>query len=121
MFKVGQIVTAKKLGIYNITDYMKPLEVINSSHNLTEVKALWKGGTTYTLENSSLRVILESEILHEGDMIKVNDRGTKISVEFLRYNDFGICVRTEKGFVEGYSIHNILFDEIGKKGLYVKV
>ena len=112
MFKVGQIVTAKKLGIYNITDYMKPLEVINSSHNLTEVKALWKGGTTYTLEN---------EILHEGDMIKVNDRGTKISVEFLRYNDFGICVRTEKGFVEGYSIHNILFDEIGKKGLYVKV
>lgn len=40
MFKVGQIVTAKKIGIYGITDYMKPLEVISSSHNLTEVKPL---------------------------------------------------------------------------------
>ena len=28
MFKVGQIVTTKKLGIYGITDYMKPLKVI---------------------------------------------------------------------------------------------
>lgn len=121
MFKVGQIVTAKKLGIYNITDYMKPLEVINSSHNLTEVKALWQGGTTYTLENSSLRVMLESEILHKGDIIKVNDKGTKISVEFLRYNDFDIYVRTEKGFVESYSMRNIFFDEIEKKGLYVKI
>lgn len=121
MFKVGQIVTVKELGIYNITDYMKPLKVINSNYNLTEVKALWKGGITYILENSNLRVMLKSEILHEGDMIKVNDRGTKVSVEFLRYNDFGIYVRIEKGFLENYSMCNIFFDEIGKKGLYVKV
>lgn len=121
MFKVGQIVTVKELGIYNITDYMKPLEVISSSNHLSKVKPLWESRTIYTLENSSLRVMLESEILHKGDIIKVNDKGTKISVEFLRYNDFDIYVRTEKGFVESYSMRNIFFDEIEKKGLYVKI
>ena len=72
MFKVGQIVTVKKLGIYGITDYMKPLEVINSNHNLTEVKPLWENRVTYILENSNLRVMLESEILHKGDTIKIH-------------------------------------------------
>lgn len=119
MFKVGQIVTAKKLGIYNITDYMKPLQVISSSHNLTEVKPLWTGVTTYTLENNTLRVMLESEIFKEGDTIVVDDIGVKSSVEFLGYNDFGVVVMTEKGFKECYAMNKVLFDEIRRKGLYV--
>lgn len=119
MFKVGQIVTAKKLGIYNITDYMKPLEVISSSHNLTEVRALWTGGTTYTLENNTLRVMLKSEIFKEGDTIVVDDIGTKASVEFLRYNDFGVVVTSKAGFKECYAMNKVLFDEIRRKGLYV--
>lgn len=72
MFKVGQIVTTKKLGIYNITNYMKPLEVISSSNHLTKVKPLWENRTVYTLESSNLRVMLESEILHKGDMVKIH-------------------------------------------------
>lgn len=53
MFKVGQIVTAKELGIYDITDYMKPLEVISSSHNLTEVKPLFDDFLPYGIRNKN--------------------------------------------------------------------
>lgn len=121
MFKVGQIVTAKKLGIYNITDYMKPLEVINSSHNLTEVKALWKGGTTYTLENSSLRVMLESEILHKGDIIKIHQGRKNLTAKFIRYTDYGIYAKVENLGSGSFSMDTIQFDKVGKKGLYVKI
>ena len=119
MFKVGQIVTTKKLGIYGITDYMKPLEVINSNHNLTEVKPLWENRVTYTLENSSLRVMLEREILHEGDIIKIHQGRRNLIAKFISYTDYGIYARVENLGTGNFSMHTIQFDKIGKKGLYV--
>lgn len=119
MFKVGQIVTAKKLGIYNITDYMKPLEVISSSHNLTEVKPLWENRVTYTLENSNLRVMLESEILHNGDIIKIHQGRKNLTAKFVTYTDYGIYAKVENLGSGRFAMHTIQFDKLDRKGLYV--
>lgn len=119
MFKVGQIVTAKKLGIYNITDYMKPLKVISSSHNLTEVRALWTGGTTYTLENNTLRVMLESEILHNGDIIKIHQGRKNLTAKFISYTDYGICAKVENLGMGSFAMYTLQFDKLERKGLYV--
>ena len=90
MFKVGQIVTTKELGIYGITDYMKPLGVISVSHNLTEVKPLWEDRTTYLLDNENLKIMLESEIFRKGDIIKIRQGSKNITAKFIRYTDYGI-------------------------------
>ena len=121
MFKVGQIVTTKKLGIYGITDFMKPLEVINSNHNLTDVKPLWEDEVTYTLENNNLRVMLGSEILHKGDIVKIHQRGKNLTAKFIRYTDYGIYAKVENLGSGSFSMGTIQFDKVGKKGLYVKV
>lgn len=119
MFKVGQIVTAKKLGIYGITDYMKPLEVINSNHNLTEVKPLWENRVTYTLENSNLKVMLKSEISHKGDIIKIHQGRKNLIAKFISYTDYGIYAKIENLGNGNFAMHTIQFDEIRMKGLYV--
>lgn len=112
MFKVGQIVTAKKLGIYNITDYMKPLEVISSSNHLTKVKPLWEDRTVYTLE---------SEILHKGDMVKIHQGRRNLIAKFIRYTDYGIYAKVENLGSGSFSMDTLQFDKIRKKGLYVKI
>lgn len=121
MFKVGQIVTVKELGIYNITDYMKPLEVISSSNHLTKVKPLWENRTVYTLESINLRVMLESEILHKGDMVKIHQGRKNLIAKFIRYTDYGIYAKVENLGSGSFSMDTIQFDKVGKKGLYVKV
>lgn len=121
MFKVGQIVTAKELGIYGITDYMKPLKVITSSNNWSLVKPLWDNVMTYDLDNKNLRVMLESEILHKGDMIKIHQGRRNLTAKFIRYTDYGIYAKVENLGCGNFSMHTIQFNEIGKKGLYVKI
>lgn len=121
MFKVGQIVTAKKLGIYGITDYMKPLKVIISSNNFSLVKPLWDNVMTYDLDNKNLRVMLESEILHKGDMVKIHQGRKNLTAKFIRYTDYGIYAKVENLGSRSFSMDTIQFDKVGKKGLYVKV
>nr|DAP74407.1 MAG TPA: hypothetical protein [Caudoviricetes sp.] len=121
MFKVGQIVTAKKLGIYGITDYMKPLKVITSSNNFSLVKPLWDNVMTYDLDNKNLRVMLESEILHKGDIIKIHQGRRNLIAKFISYTDYGIYARVENLGSGSFSMNTIQFDKVGKKGLYVKV
>lgn len=96
MFKVGQIVTAEKLGIYDITDYMKPLKVITSSNNFSLVKPLWDNVMTYDLDNKNLRVMLESEILHKGDIIKIHRGRRNLIAKFISYTDYGIYMQELK-------------------------
>lgn len=121
MFKVGQIVTAKKLGIYGITDYMKPLKVVTSSNSFSLVKPLWDNVMTYDLDNKNLRVMLESEILHEGDTIKIHHNRRNLIAKFIRYTDHGIYARVENLGTGNFVMGNIQFDKIERKGLYVKI
>lgn len=121
MFKVGQIVTVKELGIYGITDYMKPLKVITSSNSFSLVKPLWDSVMTYELDNKNLRVMFESEILHKGDIIKIHQGRRNLIAKFISYTDHGIYARVENLGTENFVMGNIQFDKIRKKVLYVKV
>ena len=121
MFKVGQIVTAKSLGIYGITDYMKPLEVIASYHTMSEVKPLWGGDTTYTLSNETLMIMPKSKILQKGDIIKIHQGRKNITAKFIHYTNYGVYARVENLGSGNFAMCNIQFDELERKGLYVKV
>ena len=124
-FEPGQLVTASEFGRYTFTDKGKPLEVLKRDiDGMTTVKALWGVGTVYELDTDTLCPMNESELLKEGQQMRVILSGvfkkdTKVvNARFVTYQDFGIEAMLDDGTLCDISMKHILTSNV-KGGLHV--
>ena len=99
MFEIGQLVTASEFDRYTFTDNGKPLEVLKRDiDGMTTVKALWGVGIVYELDTDTLCPMNESELLKEGQQMRVilsiplKSDAKVVNARFVTYQDFGIEV-----------------------------
>lgn len=125
MFEIGQLVTASEFVRYAFTDKGKPLEVLREDiDGLTKVKALWGVGTVYELATDSLCPMNESELLKEGQQMRVILSGVfkeddkVVNARFVTYQDFGIEVMLDDGTLCDIAMKHILTSNV-KGGLHV--
>lgn len=125
MFEIGQLVTASEFDRYAFTDKGKPLEVLKRDiDGLTTVKALWGVGTVYELDTDTLCPMNESELLKEGQQMRVilsiplKSDAKVVNARFVTYQDFGIEVMLDDGTLRDVAMKHILYSNI-KGGLHV--
>ena len=125
MFEIGQLVTASEFDIYAFTDKGKPLEVLKRDiDGLTTVKALWGVGTVYELDTDTLCPMNESELLKEGQQMRVilsiplKSDAKVVNARFVTYQDFGIEVMLDDGTLRDIAMKHILSSNV-KGGLHV--
>lgn len=124
-FEPGQLVTASEFDRYAFTDKGKPLEVLRGDiDGLTKVKALWGVGTVYELATDTLCPMYESELLQEGQQMRVILSGAvKVDVKvvnarFVTYQDFGVEAMLDDGTLWDIAMKHILSSNV-KGGLHV--
>lgn len=124
-FEPGQLVTCNEFERYIFTDKGKPLEVLKRDINgLTTVRAIWGVGTVYELATDTLCPINESELLKEGQQMRVILSGAVkadakiVNARFVTYQDFGIKAMLDDGTLCDVEMKNILTSNV-KGGLYV--
>ena len=124
-FEPGQLVTASGFGRYTFTDKGKPLEVLKRDiDGLTTVKALWGVGTVYELATDTLCPMNESELLKEGQQMRVILSGAVksdakvVNARFVTYQEFGVKVMLDDGTLCDVAMKHILTSNV-KRGLYV--
>lgn len=125
MFEIGQLVTASEFDRYAFTDKGKPLEVLKRDiDGLTTVKALWGVGTVYELDTDTLCPMNESELLKEGQQMRVilsiplKSDAKVVNARFVTYQDFGIEVMLDDSTLRDVAMKHILSSNV-KGGLYV--
>lgn len=126
MFEIGQLVTASEFGRYTLTDKNKPLRVLGEGdlEGTTKVKALWGVGTVYELATNTLCPMNESELLKEGQQMRVILSGVfkkdakAVNARFVTYQDFGIEAMLDDGTLCDITMKNILSSNV-KGGLHV--
>lgn len=125
MFEIGQLVTCNEFGRYTFTDKGKPLEVLKRDiDGMTTVKALWGVGTVYELDTDTLCPMNESELLKEGQQMRVilsiplKSDAKIVNARFVTYQDFGIEVMLDDGTLRDVDMKHILSSNI-KGGLHV--
>lgn len=125
MFEIGQLVTASEFDRYAFTDKGKPLEVLKRDiDGLTTVKALWGVGTVYELATDTLCPMNESELLKEGQQMKVilsdavKSDAKVVNARFVTYQDYGIEAMLDDGTLYDIAMKHILYSN-GKGGLHV--
>lgn len=125
-FVPGQLVTASEFDRYTFTDKGKPLRVLGEGEceGLTRVKALWGVGTVYELATDTLCPMNESELLKEGQQMRVILSGVFksdakiVNARFVTYQDFGIEAILNDGTLCDIAMKHILSSNV-KGGLYV--
>lgn len=125
-FEPGQLVTCQEFDRYIFTDKGKPLRVLDKGRleGLTKVEALWGIGTVYDLATDTLCPMNESELLKEGQQMRVILSGTVkadakvVNARFVTYQDFGIEVILDDGTLCDIAMENILSSNV-KGGLHV--
>lgn len=124
-FEPGQLVTCNEFGRYTFTDKGKPLEVLRRDiDGLVTVKALWCVGTVYELATDTLCPMNESELLKEGQQMRVILSSTVkadakiVNARFVTYQDFGIEVMLDDGTLCDVEMKHILTSNV-KGGLHV--
>lgn len=124
-FEPGQLVTCNEFGRYTFTDEGKPLEVLRRDiDGLTTVKALWGVGTVYELATDTLFPMNESELLKEGQQMRVILSGAVkadakiVNARFVTYQNFGIDVMLDDGTLCDVEMKHILTSNV-KGGLHV--
>lgn len=125
-FEPGQLVTASEFDRYIFTDKGKPLRVLGEGEyeGLTRVKALWGVGTVYELSTDTLCPINESELLKEGQQMRVIlSSSTKadakvVNARFVTYQDFGVEAMLDDGTLCDIDMKHILSSNV-KGGLHV--
>lgn len=126
MFEPGQLVTCQEFDRYTFTDKGKPLRVLGEGdiEGITKVKALWGVGTVYELATDTLCPMNESELLKEGQQMRVILSGAVkadakvVNARFVTYQDFGIEVILDDGTLCDIDMKNILSSNV-KGGLHV--
>ena len=124
-FEPGQLVTCNEFGRYTFTDKGKPLEVLKRDiDGLTTVKALWGVGTVYKLATDTLCPMYESELLQEGQQMKVilssavKEDAKVVNARFVTYQDFGVEVMLDDGTLLDIAMKHIVSSNV-KGGLHV--
>lgn len=125
-FEPGQLVTASEFDRYAFTDKGKPLRVLceGDIDGLTKVKALWGVGTVYELDMDTLCLMDESELLKEGQQMRVILSGAVksdakvVNARFVTYQDFGVEVMLDDGTLCDVAMKHILSSNV-KGGLHV--
>lgn len=125
-FEPGQLVTASEFDRYAFTDRGKPLRVLGEGNyeGLTRVKALWGVGTVYELATDTLCPMNESELLKEGQQMRVilssavKADAKIVNARFVTYQDFGVEVMLDDGTLYDVYMKQILSSNV-KGGLYV--
>lgn len=124
-FEPGQLVTCNEFDRYAFTDKGKPLEVLKRDiDGLTTVKALWGVGTVYELDTDTLCPMNESELLKEGQQMRVilssavKADAKVVNARFVTYQDFGIEVMLDDGTLCDIAMKHILSSNV-KGGLHV--
>lgn len=125
MFEIGQLVTTSEFDRYAFTDKGKPLKVLKRDiDGLTTVKALWGVGTVYELDTDTLCPMNESELLKEGQQMRVilsiplKSDAKVVNARFVTYQDFGIEVMLDDGTLRDVAMKHILSSNV-KGGLHV--
>lgn len=125
-FEPGQLVTASEFDRYAFTDKGKPLRVLGEGdiEGVTKVKALWSVGTVYELDTDTLCLMDESELLKEGQQMRVILSGAVksdakvVNARFVTYQDFGVEVMLDDGTLCDIAMKHILSSNV-KGGLHV--
>lgn len=125
-FEPGQLVTASEFDRYVFTDKGKPLRVLGEGEleGLTRVKALWGVGTVYELATDTLCPMYESELLQEGQQMRVilssavKADAKVVNARFVTYQDFGIEAMLDDGTLCDVTMKHILTSNV-KVGLLV--
>lgn len=125
-FEPGQLVTCQEFDRYSFTDKGKPLRVLGKGRleGLTKVEALWGIGTVYDLATDTLCPMNESELLKEGQQMRVILSGAVkadakvVNARFVTYHDFGIEAILDDGTLCDIAMKNILSSNV-KGGLHV--
>lgn len=125
-FEPGQLVTASEFDRYAFTDRGKPLRVLGEGNyeGLTRVKALWGVGTVYELATDTLCPMNESELLKEGQQMRVilssavKADAKIVNARFVTYQDFGVEVMLDDGTLYDVYMKQILSSNV-KGGLHV--
>ena len=120
MFKVGELVTAKKYNSYAVTDKGKPCEVVWCNPNRMRVQCLWNEGEEYTVNTAMFRPMSEDEIFKPGQKLIVNSVIGGLHTEiatFMEYKDYGVKVRDSEGNYITLSMHSV--KGVVKGGLYI--
>lgn len=125
-FEPGQLVTASEFDRYAFTDKGKPLRVLveGDIEGLTKVKALWGVGTVYELDTDTLCLMDESELLKEGQQMRVILSGAVksdakvVNARFVTYQDFGVEIMLDDGTLCDIAMKHILSSNV-KGGLHV--
>nr|DAP74408.1 MAG TPA: ProQ C-terminal domain [Caudoviricetes sp.] len=117
MFEIGQLVTCKEFGRYNITDKGKPLRVISIGGTQIRVEATWDCDN-YWVNKDLMRPMDEKEVLKEGQLLKIIADDEVVSATFSNYCDYGIKVILENGLPYTLEMKYIVHSNI-KGGLYV--
>lgn len=125
-FEPGQLVTVSEFDRYAFTNKGKPLRVLGEGEleGLTKVKALWGVGTLYELATDTLCPMNESELLKEGQQMRVILSGVSksdakvVNARFVTYQDFGIEAMLDDGTLCDIAMKHILSYNV-KGGLHV--
>lgn len=125
-FEPGQLVIASEFDRYAFTDKGKPLRVLGEGNyeGLTRVKALWGVGTVYELATDTLCPMDESELLQEGQQMRVilssaiKADAKVVNARFVTYRDFGIEAMLDDGTLCDIAMNHILSSNV-KGGLHV--
>lgn len=125
-FEPGQLVTCQEFDRYIFTDKGKPLRVLGKGwlEGLTKVEALWGIGTVYELATDTLCPINESELLKEGQQMRVilssaiKADAKVVNARFVTYQDFGVEVMLDDGTLCDIDMKHILSSNV-KGGLHV--
>lgn len=125
-FEPGQLVTASEFDRYAFTDKGKPLRVLSEGdiEGVTKVKALWGVGTVYELDTDTLCLMDESELLKEGQQMRVILSGAVksdakvVNARFVTYQDFGVEIMLDDGTLCDIDMKHILSSNV-KGGLHV--
>lgn len=125
-FEPGQLVTANEFDRYAFTDKGKPLRVLGEGEceGLTKVKALWGVGTVYELATDTLCLMDESELLQEGQQMRVilssaiKADAKVVNARFVTYQDFGIEAMLDDGTLCDIAMKHILSSNV-KGSLHV--
>lgn len=125
-FEPGQLVTCQEFDRYIFTDKGKPLRVLGKGRleGLTKMEALWGIGTVYELATDSLCPMDESELLQEGQQMRVilsgavKEEAKVVNARFVTYQDFGVEVILDDGTLCDIDVKNILSSNV-KRGLHV--
>lgn len=126
IFELGQLVTCQEFDRYIFTDKGKPLRVLGKGRleGLTKVEALWGIGTVYDLAMDTLCPMDESELLQEGQQMRVilssavKADAKVVNARFVTYHDFGVEAMLDDGTLCDIAMKHILSSNV-KGGLHV--